>query len=92
MRAWSRGGAVQAEAIARSTERCLTLGAPMVATIVGEGGSGGAIAPGRRQPRADPGALDLFGDLAGGGDAILWRGRRPDPDAATNMRITRPGP
>ena len=36
-----RGGA---EAIARSTERCLTLGVPMVTVIVGEGGSGGAIA------------------------------------------------
>jgi acetyl-CoA carboxylase carboxyl transferase subunit alpha len=34
----------QGEAIARSTERCLTLGVPMVAVIVGEGGSGGAIA------------------------------------------------
>jgi acetyl-CoA carboxylase carboxyl transferase subunit alpha len=32
-----------AEAIARSTERCLTLGSPMVATITGEGGSGGAL-------------------------------------------------
>jgi acetyl-CoA carboxylase carboxyl transferase subunit alpha len=34
----------QAEAIARSTERCLTLGVPMVAVVAGEGGSGGAIA------------------------------------------------
>lgn len=34
----------QAGAIARSTERCLTLNVPMVATIIGEGGSGGAIA------------------------------------------------
>ena len=34
----------QAEAIARSTERCLTLSVPMVALIIGEGGSGGAIA------------------------------------------------
>ena len=34
----------QAEAIARSTEKCLSLGVPMVACIVGEGGSGGAIA------------------------------------------------
>ncbi len=34
----------QAEAIARSTERCLTLPVPMIATIIGEGGSGGAIA------------------------------------------------
>ena len=34
----------QAEAIARSTERGLTLGVPMIATVTGEGGSGGAIA------------------------------------------------
>jgi acetyl-CoA carboxylase carboxyl transferase subunit alpha len=34
----------QAEAIARATERCLTLGVPMVTVITGEGGSGGAIA------------------------------------------------
>ena len=34
----------QAEAIARSTERCLTLTVPMVSLIIGEGGSGGAIA------------------------------------------------
>jgi acetyl-CoA carboxylase carboxyl transferase subunit alpha len=34
----------QGEAIARSTERCLTLGVPMVSVITGEGGSGGAIA------------------------------------------------
>ncbi|MEY4501843.1 MAG: hypothetical protein RIS52_1733, partial [Pseudomonadota bacterium] len=34
----------QAEAIARSTEACLALGVPIVAAIVGEGGSGGAVA------------------------------------------------
>jgi acetyl-CoA carboxylase carboxyl transferase subunit alpha len=34
----------QAEAIARSTERCLTLNVPMISLIIGEGGSGGAIA------------------------------------------------
>jgi acetyl-CoA carboxylase carboxyl transferase subunit alpha len=34
----------QAEAIARSTEECLALGVPMIAVIVGEGGSGGAVA------------------------------------------------
>ena len=34
----------QAEAIARSTEQCLKLGTPLVATIIGEGGSGGAVA------------------------------------------------
>ena len=34
----------QAEAIARSTDRCLSLGVPSIATIIGEGGSGGAVA------------------------------------------------
>ncbi len=34
----------QAEAIARGTEACLALGVPMIAVIVGEGGSGGAVA------------------------------------------------
>ncbi|MBB5519716.1 acetyl-CoA carboxylase carboxyltransferase subunit alpha [Amphiplicatus metriothermophilus] len=34
----------QAEAIASCTEKCLSLGAPLVSTIVGEGGSGGAVA------------------------------------------------
>src|SRR4051812_18239272 len=34
----------QAEAIARSTEQCLSLKVPMIAVIVGEGGSGGAVA------------------------------------------------
>ncbi|MDR3512272.1 MAG: acetyl-CoA carboxylase carboxyltransferase subunit alpha [Caulobacteraceae bacterium] len=34
----------QGEAIARSIERCLTLATPMIATITGEGGSGGALA------------------------------------------------
>ena len=34
----------QAEAIARSTDRCLSLGVPMVAVVIGEGGSGGAVA------------------------------------------------
>ncbi len=34
----------QAEAIARSTDRCLSLGVPIVAVVIGEGGSGGAVA------------------------------------------------
>src|ERR1043166_4652620 len=34
----------QAEAIARSTDRCLSLGVPLIAVIIGEGGSGGAVA------------------------------------------------
>ena len=49
----------QAEAIARSTEACLALGVPNVAVILGEGGSGGAIAHRHRQPGADARARDL---------------------------------
>ena len=41
----------QAEAIARSTEECLALRVPVIAVIVGEGGSGGAVAH-RRLPTA----------------------------------------
>ena len=54
----------QAEAIARSTEACLQLGVPNVAAIIGEGGSGGAIADGDRQPRDDARARDLQRDIA----------------------------
>ena len=55
----------QAEAIARSIEAGLSVKAPFIATIIGEGMSGGAIAIAARQPRLHAGACDLFGDLAG---------------------------
>ena len=63
----------QAEAIARSTEQCLKLGVPLIAAILGEGGSGGAMALAAGNTRADDGACGLFGDLA--------RGLRLDPVA-----------
>jgi hypothetical protein len=53
----------QAEAIARSTEACLMLGVPNVAVILGEGGSGGAIA--LATASADAAARDLQRDFAG---------------------------
>ena len=56
----------QAEAIARSTEACLALGAPNVSVVIGEGGSGGAIAHRHRQQGADAGACHLQRHLAGG--------------------------
>ena len=34
----------QSEAIARSTEKCLQIGVPLISIIIGEGGSGGAVA------------------------------------------------
>ena len=55
----------QGEAIARSTERCLTLGVPMVAVITGEGGSGGAIAIAAANKVLMMEHCDLFGDQPG---------------------------
>ena len=54
----------QAEAIARSTDVSLSLGVPNVAVIVGEGGSGGAIAIAACQQGADAGACGLHGRVA----------------------------
>ena len=56
----------QAEAIARSTDACLSLGVPNVAIITGEGHVGRRHRHHHRQPRADVRARDLQRDLAGG--------------------------
>src|SRR4029079_3905560 len=85
MEAEERG---QAEAIARSTEACLALPTPMVATIVGEGGSGGAVA----LARAD-GALmrehAVYSVISPEGCAsILWRTAEKAPQAAEAMKVT----
>src|SRR3954453_19787241 len=78
----------QAEAIARSTEACLALGAPNVSVIIGEGGSGGAIAV----AAANKGLMlehAIYGGISPGGAAsILWRYAARAQDAATNMKIT----
>ena len=63
----------QGEAIARCTERCLSLGVPLIAVIVGEGGSGGAVALAAAQPRTHARAFDLLRDLPEGCASILWR-------------------
>ncbi len=55
----------QAEAIARSIDAGLSLKAPFIATIIGEGGSGGRHRHRRRQPCLYVGTCGLFGDLAG---------------------------
>ncbi len=54
----------QAEAIARSIEACLEASVPIVATIIGGGRLRRRDRTGHRQPRADAGARDLFGDFA----------------------------
>jgi acetyl-CoA carboxylase carboxyl transferase subunit alpha len=78
----------QAEAIARSTERCLTLGVPMVATITGEGGSGGAIAIAAAN-RVLILEHSIYSVISPEGAAsILWRDGARARDAAAAMKIT----
>jgi acetyl-CoA carboxylase carboxyl transferase subunit alpha len=77
----------QAEAIARSTERCLTLGVPMVCTITGEGGSGGAIAlaAGNRVMMMEHSIYSVI--TPEGGASILFRDREQAPHMAAGMKI-----
>jgi acetyl-CoA carboxylase carboxyl transferase subunit alpha len=78
----------QAEAIARSTEACLALGVPMVAAIVGEGGSGGAIAlaTGNRVLMFEHAVYSVISPE--GCASILWRTAERAPEAAEAMRVT----
>ena len=78
----------QAEAIARSTERCLTLGVPMIATITGEGGSGGAIAIAAAN-RVLILEHSIYSVISPEGAAsILWRDGGRAREAASAMKIT----
>jgi acetyl-CoA carboxylase carboxyl transferase subunit alpha len=78
----------QAEAIARSTERCLTLGVPMIATVTGEGGSGGAIAIAGAN-RVLILEHSIYSVISPEGAAsILWRDGGRARDAAAQMKIT----
>ncbi len=78
----------QAEAIARSTEQCLALGVPMIAAIVGEGGSGGAIALAAAD-RVMMYEHAVYAVISPEGCAsILWRTAEKASDAATAMRVT----
>jgi acetyl-CoA carboxylase carboxyl transferase subunit alpha len=78
----------QAEAIARSTDRCLSLGVAIVAVIIGEGGSGGAvaIATANRVLMLEHAIYTVASPEAAA--SILWRDAARAIDAATNMRIT----
>jgi acetyl-CoA carboxylase carboxyl transferase subunit alpha len=78
----------QAEAIARSTEECLALGVPMVAVIVGEGGSGGAvaIATANRVLMFEHAVYSVISPE--GCASILWRTADKAADAAEAMKIT----
>jgi acetyl-CoA carboxylase carboxyl transferase subunit alpha len=78
----------QAEAIARSTEQCLALGVPLVAVVVGEGGSGGAvaIAAANRVLMFEHAVYSVISPE--GCASILWRTADKAADAAEAMRVT----
>jgi acetyl-CoA carboxylase carboxyl transferase subunit alpha len=80
----------QAEAIARSTERGLILGTPMIATVTGEGGSGGAIAlaAANRVLMLEHSIYSVISPEGAAG--ILWRDGARAKDAANAMKITGP--
>ena len=78
----------QAEAIARSTEACLGLPVPMVAVIVGEGGSGGAVALASAE-RVLMFEHAVYSVISPEGCAsILWRTNEKAADAAEAMKVT----
>ena len=78
----------QAEAIARSTEACLALPVPMVAVIVGEGGSGGAVAlaSAERVLMLEHAVYSVISPE--GCASILWRTADKAPEAAEAMKVT----
>jgi acetyl-CoA carboxylase carboxyl transferase subunit alpha len=78
----------QAEAIARGTEACLALGVPMVAVIVGEGGSGGAVALAAAN-RVLMFEHAIYSVISPEGCAsILWRTADKAADAAQAMQVS----
>lgn len=78
----------QAEAIARSTETCLNLSVPLISIIIGEGGSGGAIAiaTGDKVFMLEHSIYSVISPE--GAASILWRDSARARDAATSMKIT----
>jgi acetyl-CoA carboxylase carboxyl transferase subunit alpha len=78
----------QAEAIARATDACLALGVPNVSVIIGEGGSGGAIAiaTANRVLMLEHAIYSVISPE--GAASILWRDSARATDAATALKIT----
>src|SRR5438034_3657410 len=78
----------QAEAIARSTSACLALEVPSISVVIGEGGSGGAIAiaTANRVYMLEHAIYSVISPE--GAASILWRDTTRSKDAATNMKIT----
>ena len=78
----------QAEAIARSTDACLALGVPNIALIIGEGGSGGAVAlaTANRTLMLEHAIYSVISPE--GAASILWRDSARAEEAASSMQIT----
>ena len=78
----------QAEAIARCTDCCLSVGVPIISVIIGEGGSGGAvaIATANRIYMLEHSIYTVASPEAAA--SILWKDSTRAVDAATNMKIT----
>lgn len=78
----------QAEAIARSTEMCLEIGVPSIAVVIGEGGSGGAIAiaTANKVVMLEHSIYTVASPEAAA--SILWRDAAKAQDAANSMKIT----
>jgi len=78
----------QAEAIARSTSACLALKSPSISIVIGEGGSGGAIAiaTANRVYMLEHAIYSVISPE--GAASILWRDTTRSKEAATNMKIT----
>ncbi|NHB76385.1 acetyl-CoA carboxylase carboxyltransferase subunit alpha [Rhodobacter calidifons] len=78
----------QAEAIARSTEKCLTIGVPLVSVVIGEGGSGGAVAFATAN-RVAMLEHSIYSVISPEGCAsILWKDAEKMREAAEALRLT----
>ncbi len=78
----------QAEAIARSTEKCLQIGVPLISVIIGEGGSGGAVAfaTANRVAMLEHSVYSVI--TPEGCASILWKDSDKAKDAAEALRLT----
>ncbi|MEH6520281.1 acetyl-CoA carboxylase carboxyltransferase subunit alpha [Sulfitobacter sp.] len=78
----------QSEAIARSTEKCLAIGVPLVSVIIGEGGSGGAVAfaTANRVAMLEHSVYSVI--TPEGCAAILWKDAEKMREAAEALRLT----
>jgi len=78
----------QAEAIARSTQKCLEIGVPLVSVIIGEGGSGGAVALATAN-RILMLEHSIYSVISPEGCAsILWKDSEKMREAAAALRLT----